>query len=281
MNGALHCVRKAYVPSIPHWQFFVLAFFTLGAALLQALVDTWIELSGGSADMEKAPRLNVTVVALAIPAAAVFVAAVLACAFAAAAEAYRACRWPRAVRVKRDGAVLEPASGTFNVTVAPGQPVQEAVDGCPPGGSMLLLPGMHAGPLELAAGKEVHVFGRGLATLQSSGGAVVTSKTAVATLDGLIVRHEANVTDEDGGQGADAVLIEGGNLRLQACDVTNATWTSCVSIVGGANPVLTRCTCAHTPTGSLLLQSRPVDDHERGRRRIPRAQTKEGPAASS
>jgi len=61
----------------------------------------------------------------------------------------------------------------FDVTVAPGTNVQAAVRACPPGGSVLLLPGTHEGPLRLEADKEVHIFGRGLATLRSATGTVV------------------------------------------------------------------------------------------------------------
>ena len=83
------------------------------------------------------------------------------------------------MRVKRDGGVLEPASGTFDVTVAPGEGVQAAVDRCPAGGSVLLLPGAHAGPLVLpAACKEVHVFGRGRAALRTARGSVLISEAA-------------------------------------------------------------------------------------------------------
>ena len=39
-------------------------------------------------------------------------AAALACAFAFAARAYRGSRWFGDVRIKRNGAVLEPASAT-------------------------------------------------------------------------------------------------------------------------------------------------------------------------
>ena len=41
----------------------------------------------------------------------------------------------------------------FDVTVTPDEDVQVAVDACPPGGSVLLLPGTHNGPLDLPAGK--------------------------------------------------------------------------------------------------------------------------------
>ena len=71
------------------------------------------------------------------------------------------------------------------------------MNGCPPGDCVLLLPGMHDGPLVLE--EEVRVFGRGRAALRSASGTVVTSDHVFeaaggqlwATLDGLIIRREA------------------------------------------------------------------------------------------
>ena len=120
------------------------------------------------------------------------------------------------MRVKRDGGVLEPASGTFDVTVAPGEGVQAAVDRCPPGGCVLLLPGTHEGPLTLR--QEVHVFGRGLATLWTATGTVVSSEADSATLDGLFIRREAGGTSNSI---QDCVWVKGGQLQLQACEITS------------------------------------------------------------
>ena len=115
-------------------------------------------------------------------------AALLAGVCKAAAEAFLEVRRRRAVRVGPDGAVREPAS--FDVTVAPGENVQAAVGACPPDGCVLLLPGTHDGPLVLTAGRVLHVFGRGLATLRAAIGAVVTSEAETAVdVDGLIIRH--------------------------------------------------------------------------------------------
>lgn len=163
----------------------------------------------------------------------------LACLCSVANAALRESRWWNAVRFKSNGAVLEPSSGAFNVTVALGESVQAAVDACPRGGSVLLLPGIHAGPLVLTAGQEVHVFGRGLATLQSSAGTVVTCSAAKATLDGLSIRQNLIDLDEDGDDmPADAfgLLVLGGALRLQACDVCSMPDT-CIFIDGG-NPTI-------------------------------------------
>ena len=174
-------------------------------------------------------------------------AAALACVLVNAAKAYREGRWPRTVRVKRSGAVLEPASGTFDVVAAPGQGVQAAVDACPRGGSVLLLPGTHEGPLVLAADQEVHVFGRGLATLRTAAGAALTSSAAKATTDGLVIRREGE--PPPGPEGEDevphelrcGVFIWGGALRLQACDVSSTAGYSVLIEGAGADPVLTEC----------------------------------------
>ena len=159
----------------------------------------------------------------------------------AAARAFRVCKWHRAVHVTKSGAVREPASGNFDVTVAPGEDVQAAIDHCPPGGCVLLLPGTHAGPLVLVVEKEVHVFGRGLATLQSATRSVVASAAAKATLDGLLIRREAGGINN---LYRDGVWITGGRLRLQACDITSAASGILVFIEGGADPVLAACRCA-------------------------------------
>ena len=165
-------------------------------------------------------------------------AVMFACAFAAAARAYSHSKWPRTVRVKRSGAVLEPFSGAFDVTVAPGEDVQAAVDACPRGGSVLLLPGEHEGPLVLEADQEVHVFGRGQATLQVEEGTVLTSSSVKATIDGLIVRQEA--ADEDDVLGG--IKILGGGLRLQASDIS-CEFDTGILISGGAgtDPVISGC----------------------------------------
>jgi len=164
-------------------------------------------------------------------------AAALACVCRAATAAAPLAidKWRSAVRVGPSGHVLEPASGAFDVTVAPGEDVQAAVDRCPPGGSVLLLPGTHSGSLELAATKEVHIFGRGRAMLRAEAGQLVASEAVEATLDGLVVRRDPG---EYGGTSY-GVLITDGALRVQACDITCAVGP-CVYIEGG-DPVLASC----------------------------------------
>ena len=127
--------------------------------------------------------------------------------------------------------------GAFDVTVAPGEDVQVAVDRCPRGGSVLLLPGTHAGPLVLASDKDVHVSGGRQATLQTADGDVLTSSSENATVEGIFVRREAG----GGGDGV-GVRIKGGRLRLLACDVIGAQH-HCVKIEGGADPLVIDCKC--------------------------------------
>ena len=166
----------------------------------------------------------------------------LACVCKATADALLASKWRSAVRIARIGYVLEPAAGAFDVTVAPGEDVQAAVDACPPSGCVLLLSGTHAGPLVLNADKELHVFGRGRATLRTSTGIVLSSEALRSTVDGLAVRREAGELDV--GVGGFGVVVKGGALRLQGCDLTCAANGACLCVDGGADPVVASCRCA-------------------------------------
>ena len=167
-------------------------------------------------------------------------AAALACVCANTAAAYRESRWPRSVRIKLSGAVLEPAPGTFDVTVAPGEGVQAAVDRCPRGGCVLLLPGTHAGPLVLAAGKRVHVFGRGQATLRTTAGDVLTSRAFRATFDGVSFKRVLVAAAEY----EHCVVVRRGALRLQTCDITSmAGYGIYASPRGGARVDLSVVEC--------------------------------------
>ena len=170
-------------------------------------------------------------------------AGVIACVCKDAAGALLGSKWYSAVRIAPGGLVLEPANGAFDVTVAPGEDVQAAVDRCPAGGCVLLLPGLHNGPLVLAADKVVHVFGRGLATLRAATGTVVKSEAATSTLDGLVIRRDAGGTSD---YDRDCVWIKGGRLRLHTCDITSANpRTICVAVEGGADPLLAACRYVH------------------------------------
>ena len=175
---------------------------------------------------------------------------------AATAAAAAGSKWRSAVRIAPGGLVLEPASSAFDVTVAPGENVQVAVDRCPPSGSVLLLPGTHDGPLVLTADKAVHVFGRGLATLRTATVTVVTCEAAIATLDGVAVLRECGGNSDNQ---CGCVWIKGGRLRLQACDVTSAAPDiSSVVIEGGADPILVFCRCVFARSGCSLSLRLPV-----------------------
>ena len=143
--------------------------------------------------------------------------------------------------------MLEPAKDAFDVIVAPGTNIQAAVDSCPRGGSVLLLPGTYEGQLFLFADQEVHVFGRGLATVWWAAGCVLTSWAAKATVDGLIVRLDAS-----GINSASCVSIRGGALRLQGCDVISVALGPSVTIEGGADPTLVSCRCV-SARGALIV----------------------------
>ena len=131
-----------------------------------------------------------------------------------------------------------PTPATFDVTVAPGEAVQAAVDACPPGGSVLLLPGTHAGPLYFSRGRDVRIFGRGQAVLRTSVHGVVRSVGACITLDGLVIRRDCVGSGTPG----EGVATWGGRLRLQACDITSARGTG-VIVSDGASATVSGCRC--------------------------------------
>ena len=78
---------------------------------------------------------------------------------------------------------------TFCRVVAPGEPIQAALDHCPAGAAILLGAGNHTLECPLKIEREVHVFGRGEATLVMPRDAYAVICTAPhATLDGLAIR---------------------------------------------------------------------------------------------
>ena len=151
-----------------------------------------------------------------------------------------------------DGSVLEPASGAFDVILAPSDDLQAGINKCPVGGSVLLQPGLYEGKLRLR--REVHVFGRGHAALTTHvGDTVVMSKAPRATLDGVGIRQAGG----EGGEGGikSGVWVKRGRMRLQNCDVSSSSG-SCILVSDGADPVIAHCRCvrgrgggaAHVPT---------------------------------
>ena len=158
--------------------------------------------------------------------------AALACVGRAAAAAARSSlsRWHRSARVGRGGTVLEPVSGAFDKTIAPGEDVQAAVDACPRGGCVLLLPGLHVGSLSLRADREVAVFGRGAAFLVALNGHTLTSSAARSAVSGICILRL-------GLQPGHAVLVEGGGLSLHAC-AAHSSGGSCVAVLSGSPSVV-------------------------------------------
>ena len=201
---------------------------------MQALVDTWLAETGGAVGMAASPSLLVAVRVPLAPAAVGLAGLSLG---------------STAVTTSPDGTVREPPSGAFAVTVPPWQPLQAAVDRCPVGGSVLLLPGAHEGPLVLAANKGVHVFGRGQATLHTSVGEVVISAAAMATIDGLIVRTGAH-TEGDGHYG---ILITAGKLHVQACDVSSLSRSGICVQGPTADPFIVGCHVHHGTRAGIAL----------------------------
>ena len=136
------------------------------------------------------------------------------------------------------GRVREPASGAFDVEVAPGASLQAAVERCRPGGAILLRRGTHHTGLVIIS-REVHVFGRGQATLRvPPTGRCLTLTAAVATLDGLNVRGPPAAPPIPAGTLTAAILIRAGAARLQECDISTSVLA--IGVIGGY-PVLLNC----------------------------------------
>ena len=186
-------------------------------------------------------------------------AASLACVCRDTAAAYRRSRAFRRARVSRDGQVLEPASGTFDVEVAPGESVFGAIHRCPLGGSVRLLPGSHRALtgggqahddedededededdlLLLFPGDDVFVFGRELADCRFC----VVSTAWTSAFIGVNLLN--------------TVEIRGGCLRLQQCRIARR-----LVCCEGATPSVARCNLAgsthvmHPETGGTFADN--------------------------
>ena len=143
---------------------------------------------------------------------------------------------------------LEPPDGAFDVTVSPGEPLQAAIARAKPGATVLLLPGEHAGPLVLGPSTEVHIYGRGKATLTGDGrGPVVTSTAARASLTGVAITQRVARSNASwglfwAGRGHVAVCVRGGSLTLRCCDVrSNAGDGVAISGGAGSSPEISGC----------------------------------------
>ena len=167
-------------------------------------------------------------------------AAALSCVSVKIASVAKESKWRSLVRLDRYGTVLAPLSG-YDIIVIEGEDVQSAIDRCPVGGSVLLMPGRHLGPLVLSADRLVHIFGNSLAYLWSSVGDVVTSFCAASTLDSIFIEAD----DVFGGLLGDVglgvgVMIHCGRPRFQSCDFFGSCQEA-VSIKGGADPYFSKC----------------------------------------
>ena len=173
------------------------------------------------------------------------------------------------------GDVLEPPSGSFDATASPGDSLQNIVDGLRPSGTLLLLPGTYPN-CRLRIRQEVHIFGRGKATLEAaSGGDCITLTAHAATLDQLSIRPS-----EDSGAGAGAgagaagaasasaaasaaasasavgVRVASGHPRLQGLDVSHFPY-ACVAVEGeDSDPALVRCRIASAGCVGALFRAR-------------------------
>ena len=129
-------------------------------------------------------------------------------------------------------------SPVYDVTVSPREPLQAALDLCRVGGNVLLLPGAYEGGVVLS--KEVHLYGRGEATLRGAAGEgpVITSTAPAATLDGLIVRLGPHAEGEEGHYG---ILITAGSLLVRHCDVSSRSRSNICVRGASANPTILGC----------------------------------------
>ena len=136
-----------------------------------------------------------------------------------------------------------PPPAIFDVTVPPGADLQLAIDGCPTGGSVLLLPGVHSGPLLVS--KEVHLFGRGEATVAcvTRGASAISCDAPSGTLSGLIVRKGPLPEGAEAVVGDHGIWIRKGRMRVVDCDASSEARASCVRVDGGkeTDPVVQGC----------------------------------------
>ena len=187
--------------------------------------------------------------------------------FRAAFELWFAERRPT---VSPDGTVLPPRTFCYEVAPSREDRVQEAIDACPTGGSILLLPGIHAGDIEFK--REVHIFGKGLVEVKgteplkgwdsdgesyeedvSNDYVISIERVQRCTLDGLTVQmknkegeeYELNDPNFHG-----AAIVKGpSSVRFQNCELSvgdTGRLSSALCVLGLASrgvtePVLVGC----------------------------------------
>ena len=121
--------------------------------------------------------------------------------------------------VQADGRIDEPILHRFYKEVSPTDDLQAIIDMCPPGATVLLMPGMHTLRDELNITKELFIFGRGKATLKrlSSLDAqchLIASTANVYFIGVLLRKHTYQ-------RYLDAIYLEGNRLqcRFQSCSL--------------------------------------------------------------
>lgn len=115
--------------------------------------------------------------------------------------------------------VWEPAAGHFDVTVPAddAHALELALEACPLGGSMLLLPGTHG---RMLVTKPIHVFGRGQATVHGIADYSLRSTAPTATVDGVSFLGPPIPVAPELPRLFSAVWICSGGMRVQSCVVT-------------------------------------------------------------
>ena len=106
---------------------------------------------------------------------------------------------------------------TFTINIAPGESVQNAINKCPKGGNIRLLPGLHKGPIFLDSHTEINIFGKCKALLYSDYGSVITSNSNNSTIDGLLILTKKYKYDDD----FYAININSGILNIQHCNIAS------------------------------------------------------------
>lgn len=113
-------------------------------------------------------------------------------------------------------AVTAPVRPAEGIEVPPGSGLQAAIDGAPPGATILLLPGEHEGPVRID--KPVHLWGPPTAVVRGRDGSTVQVRTDGASLRGFRVQGSGQRYDlMDGG-----VLLQGKDLVVEGLTVAGS-----------------------------------------------------------
>lgn len=127
--------------------------------------------------------------------------------------------------VAPNGHVSEPEHGRFFAEIPPDVVnLQHAINRCPPGVAMLLLPGAHVINQSLNLTNDVTLFGRGEASLELLGvdggeDSIVHSTAKNAAIIGFVMRESALLRNMDNPTIVTAVIVDDGHLHIQSCNV--------------------------------------------------------------